>query len=440
MTRRRTVLLNTALAGALVLTAGGTWLALRPSSASAASGGGTVRTATASVGTVAATISAQGNVAAVRVADPAFSVSGTVRSVRVAVGDTVKKGELLATLETGDLADAVDAAQDALGSAQAQLTTASLQRTSADQSVAEARAAYAETTTTTDPQTGETTTSRKGTLSQITNAQAQRSQANAQVTSAAQAVTRADADLADAKAALAEARLVAPMAGVVTAVNTAVGSSVSAGGSGSSGASGAASATASTATTSSGGVVTIQDPKRLELDASFAEADTAQLSVGQTASVTFPAVPDASAAATVTAIAPTGTATNGVVTYGATIRLTTVPAGVRLGQTANVTVTTAEAVDVVNVPSNAVTVGATTGGVTAGTVTLVAADGTQTVTDVVIGVQGDSATEITSGVAEGDTVLVSLDTAIGTTTSTTQQDGGFGGPPAGFGGTFGGRG
>ena len=176
----------------------------------------------------------------------------------------------------------------------------------------------------------------------------------------------------------------------------------------------------------------------MTVSAAFAEADAAKLSVGQVADVTFPAVSGVSVTAKVTAIAPTGTTTNSVVTYPATITLDSVPAGVRLGQTADVSVTTASASGVLYLPSQAVTVGAADGsGTTSGTVTVVGADGSQTLTQVVVGVQGDSTTQIVSGVKAGDKALISLDTAIGTTTTTTL--GGFGGG-GGFGNRTGGFG
>jgi len=202
----------------------------------------------------------------------------------------------------------------------------------------------------------------------------------------------------------------------------------------------ASSTTASTtsASTTSSGFVTIDDPATLQVRASFAEADAAQLSVGQAASVTFPAVTDVTATAKVTAIAPTGTTSNGVVTYAGTVTLDKRPEGVRLGQTASVSVTTAKATKVVSVPSNAVTVGTITNGKTAGTVTVVAADGTQKVTNVTIGVQGDTSTEISSGLTVGDKVVISLDTSVGAVTSNQSGlggiGGGFNGPPSGFGG------
>ena len=186
--------------------------------------------------------------------------------------------------------------------------------------------------------------------------------------------------------------------------------------------------------------MTVADTSVLTTAASFAEADAAKLSVGQVAAVTFPAVPNVSATAKVTAISPTGTTSNGVVTYAATITLDSAPAGVRLGQTAAVTVTTAQAADAVTLPSNAVTIGTVAAdGTTTGTVRIVAADGTTTTTAVAVGLQGDSTTQIVSGVSAGDKVVVSLDTAVGTSSNSLQQlRNSFGGAGTGGGTGFGG--
>jgi len=74
-----------------------------------------------------------------------------------------------------------------------------------------------------------------------------------------------------------------------------------------------------------------------------------------------------------------------------------------------------------------------------------ATDGSTSVRTVEIGVQGDSLTEITSGLTAGETVVVSVDTEVGTTT-TSEQRGGFpdsgsfpGGVPGGNSGFTGGQ-
>ena len=86
------------------------------------------------------------------------------------------------------------------------------------------------------------------------------------------------------------------------------------------------------------GFVTIADTTQMTMTASIAEADIADVAVGQLADVTFPALDDVATTATVTAIAPTATASNSVVTYATTITLDSIPEGLRLGQTASVTI------------------------------------------------------------------------------------------------------
>jgi len=96
-TRRRTVLrpINVVLVIALVVAAGAAYLVLSdPQEAEAAP-----TTATVTTGTVVETVSASGSVESARALQASFVASGTVRTVRVAVGDRVAKGEVLATLE-----------------------------------------------------------------------------------------------------------------------------------------------------------------------------------------------------------------------------------------------------------------------------------------------------------------------------------------------------
>ncbi|MDR3107362.1 MAG: efflux RND transporter periplasmic adaptor subunit [Bifidobacteriaceae bacterium] len=201
------------------------------------------------------------------------------------------------------------------------------------------------------------------------------------------------------------------------------------------------SGTGNTASGAATTILTVVSSGQLTVAGAFAEADAADLAAGQSATITFPALTGVTAQGEVSAISPTASSSNSVVTYTATITLTDVPESVRLGQTATVLVTTAEATDVLYLPANAVTVDALD--TTAGTVTVVGSDGTGTVQSVGVGLQGDSTIEITSGLTEGQSVLVSTDTATGASGTTTEQGGfggGFGpmGGTGGFGGGFGG--
>jgi macrolide-specific efflux system membrane fusion protein len=173
----------------------------------------------------------------------------------------------------------------------------------------------------------------------------------------------------------------------------------------------------------------------LQVTAAFAEADATRLKEKQAATVTWNALSGTTAPATVTAIDPSATTADNVVTYGVTLTLGKAPAGAKVGQTVSVAVTTGSVQDVVLVSSAAVT--------TAGnrhTVTVLTG-GRQETRTVEIGLAGDTATEITSGVEAGEQVVL---TATSTTTGGNQGGfpggGGFGGGPAGGGGFPGGGG
>jgi uncharacterized membrane protein YgcG len=170
----------------------------------------------------------------------------------------------------------------------------------------------------------------------------------------------------------------------------------------------------------------------LAVRAEVAETDAAKLKPGQTAQVSINAIPGSALTATVQSIDPTSTVVSNVVEYGVTLQFTAGQqdlAALKPGQTASVSVTTDSVTNVLYVPSSSVT---TLGGQSFVTVV----DGkTQTQTPVQVGVVGDTTTEITSGLTEGEEVLLSSRT--GTSSST----GGRGGGTGGFGGGgFGGGG
>jgi macrolide-specific efflux system membrane fusion protein len=179
--------------------------------------------------------------------------------------------------------------------------------------------------------------------------------------------------------------------------------------------------------------MTIADVSKYTVTAAIAEADIADVSVGQSATVTFPAITGASSAATVTAIAPTGTTSNSIVTYATTITLTAPPKNLRIGQTADVTITTASSkADALYVPAAAITTANGTSTVK------VIKNGKTTAVTVKTGIVGDDGTEITSGLTAGETIVIGTVSATQTTTGTTGTTGtngrtGFGGG-AGFGG------
>lgn len=287
---------------------------------SAAANTAAIRTVAVQKANISASVTADGSVEAVNEVAANFATPGTIETIKVAVGATVKKGAALATLATGDLARNLKVAELQLEAAQEQLDAAE------------------EGTTTTDVKSGSSTTTVN----------------DAQVASASASLIQAQATVEDAESAVAAATLTASIGGTVLQVNGKVGSSTGSSATSGAGATGTG-ADAATSSTSTTDFVVIADLTKLQVTVSVPERDIASLKVGQSASVTFPAVDKAAATAKITSIDPVGTTNNGVVTFGVAVQLTDVPDSIRLGQTASVTVTTASVKDAEAVPSTTVT-------------------------------------------------------------------------------------
>jgi len=226
-------------------------------------------------------------------------------------------------------------------------------------------------------------------------------------------VSQAETAVAEAEDGVAGTTLKAPRAGTITAVNGTLG--------------GQASGNSSTGDNSSGaagsdqpdGFMDIADLTKLEVAASVSETDATKLKAGQAGTVTWNALPGAETTGKLATIDPNATSENNVVTYGVTFTLDKLPDGVRVGQSVNVSVTVGQAENVVYVTSAAVT-----GAGNRHTVTVLE-NGQRVARPVEIGLEGDGATEIRSGLAAGEQVVVTIP-------STTSNQGGFTGPGGGF--------
>lgn len=429
------------LGGALVLGGAGV-LGVLLVPAGARTDAGAVLTGTVRQGTVSASVSTTGNVAPVSETAVGFAVPGTIASVAVQPGQQVTAGQTIATIATGTLTGALTDAQATLASDSTALADA--------QSALAAAEAAPTTSTTTGTARGATTTSAS-TASSVAQAQTQVSSDQAKATADQTAVTTAQTDLADAT-------LDAPVAGEVLAVNAAVGQSVSASGTtavatpaatssgtGSGSGGGAASSSSASGGTSgssggsssggsSSGVVTIADTAQDVVTTDVPESEVGSLQVGQAASVTYPAVTSVTSTAKVTAIAPVGTSSGGVVTFPVTVTLSALPTGIRYGDTADVSVTTQSSpATALSVPAAAIH--------SSGSSSYVEVLSGTTTKDVTVttGVVGTDGTQVSgTGLHAGE--RISLGTAASTTTTGTGGTGtGAGGAGLGGGG-FGGGG
>jgi multidrug efflux pump subunit AcrA (membrane-fusion protein) len=414
LARRRLVGVNAALALVLVAALAVAYVVLaRPASSEPAM----LRTVPVTRGNVTATVNATGNLTSTAVTTVTPGTSGTLTSLTVAAGDRVTKGQVLARLDPQPATQALATAQaqydvavaqydeTVAGQTSASRTKDQLAISSARLQVDAAQRAMKDATALSLAQAKQQLAGANLQLAQA-QAQAQADAAGATAVQRAQAsasVTSARASLQSAKDAVAATTVRAPASGTVLSVGAAVGdhvgaSSGSSTGSGATGASGSASSSG-TSGTSSGGFVVIADLASMQVTGQVAEADAAALHVGQSARITLPASGD-TVDGTVTAVALQGTATNNVVQYPVTVRLSSVPDGVRLGASATVTITTASRDGVLTVPTSAIT---TTG---TGATVILLRNGRQTTVAVTKGLSGGSTTEVSGDLVVGDQVVL----------------------------------
>ncbi|WP_245700859.1 efflux RND transporter periplasmic adaptor subunit [Sanguibacter gelidistatuariae] len=354
------------IAGVAVLVIAGAsvyWFVVRDSSAAAAQS--QTQTVAASLTTLEKSVTGTGTLTPGVQEDVSFASGGTVTSVLVAAGDTVTAGQTLATIDTLSLDADVLAARATLAKAQATLSNNSDDADGTDAS-------------------------------------------DAQIASSTKQVELAQSQVTSAEDKLAGATLIAPVDGILTSVDLAVGDVVGGSGSSSGGAgSGSVSASAggaTTATTSSASSAqfTIVGTTSWTVPVTVDESDIASLTVGDQAELTVDNL-SSTVFGTVTEIGLISTSTRGVAGYPVTITVTGDPDGLNDGVSADVSIIYERRTDVLTVPTAAVR---QVDG--ASVVDKVAADGTQVVTTVTIGETSGSSVEITDGLAEGDEVLVTI--------------------------------
>ena len=201
------------------------------------------------------------------------------------------------------------------------------------------------------------------------------------------AIDSAKAAVAVAQRALADTTLVAPVAGTIGSVNITAGEISTSG-----------------ATTSGGSAaITVISDGLFTVSADFAETDAAQVTEGDLAAVTFPAISGALTTGVVLAVDPMATtsASSSLVVFSVKVSMDSVPAEVQPGMSASISITTDEVSDVLAVPQSAI---ATIGEVS--TVEVLQPDNTSLTAEVTLGLKGDSLPEITSGVTAGQILVI----------------------------------
>jgi HlyD family secretion protein len=421
------------------------WVAY-PRLTASASATANLQTVPVQRGNIVATVSAAGNVTAPEDASLAFQTSGRVAKVNVQVGDQVKEGPTLMQLDTSDLELALQSAQANLADAQAsydasktnlqvalqtaqanlasaqanydstkakagtnedQLIVAKATLDNATAALQQAQAAYNQVASRPDiamlpqaTQLQQATNNYNSALAnykmtaatinndalkqaqaQLDSAQAALNQAQHNMTTSTQA---AQAQLKSAQVAveqaqnnLAKATLVAPFSGVVAAVNYSAGDTV-----------GAEPA------------VEIVNLSSLEVNATLSEIDVVKVKPGQTAQMTFDALPNKTYTATVAEVGPAGTITQGVVNYPVTLRVANTTGEIKPGMTANLNIDVAQADNVLMIPARAVHQQGNRKTVT------VLSQGKEITVPIQTGLSNDQSVEVTQGLEQGEQVVL----------------------------------
>jgi multidrug efflux pump subunit AcrA (membrane-fusion protein) len=236
--------------------------------------------------------------------------------------------------------------------------------------------------------------------------QEERPKNQAEVAAAQADVNNKQAIVDDAQRILDDTTLVAPTDGTVAVIGGRVGEDVPGGGSNRGGFDASAlsrppNAQASGSVSSrAGGFVTLTDLGTNEVKARFSEADTAKIKPGQAAKVEFESLGQ-QLTARVVRIDAIETVVANVVTYTVTLLLDKKLEEIKPGMTGNVDVIIAQKQNVLRLPVTAVN---PRNG--RATVEVEKADGKLETRQISTGLKGDDDIEITSGLNEGDKVVV----------------------------------
>jgi HlyD family secretion protein len=186
-------------------------------------------------------------------------------------------------------------------------------------------------------------------------------------------------------------------------------------------------------TVSSGSAVATLITRQRTAEISLNEIDVAKMSIGQKTTLTFDAVEGLNITGEVGEIDAIGTVTQGVVTYTVKIVFDTQDERIKPGMSVSAAIITTMRQDVLSVPNNAIKTNNDISYVEILSDAGSSTDGVQGVISstpprqqvVEIGVSNDISTEILSGLAEGDQIIIRTITTT-TTSSTTQAPSIFG--------------
>ncbi len=278
------------------------------------------QTATVDRGPIAAKVTASGTVSAIVTVQVGSQVSGRIEQWYADFSSTVKKGQLIATIEPSLFVAAVEQAKANYASAKAGYNKAVANRVEAERAQARTLALFNESL---------------AARADLDLAEAQASAARADVEAADAAILQAHAALDQARLNLSYTRIVSPIDGIVISRNIDIGQTV------------AASFQAPTLFTIA------QDLTKMQVDTNVAEGDIGKIREKMEATFTVDAYPGREFRGVVRQVRDNATTIQNVVTYDAVIDVDNSDLALRPTMTANCTFQYATKDDVVRIPNAA---------------------------------------------------------------------------------------
>jgi len=359
-------------------------------------------------GNVESTVLATGTLKPSRLVAVGSQASGRITSLKVAVGDTVKAGDLIALIDSTTQDNALKTARAALANVQAQRNERVAELENANLTLARQQAIYEK---------------QAGSRADLQTAEAEVKVVTAQIEALDAQITEAEVAVETAQADVGYTRISAPMDGTVLAIVNQEGRTVN-------------------ATQSAPTIVALGDLTRMTVRAEISEADITRVEAGQkvrfnvigdrarsydaTLAAIEPApesiVDDSSVATSSTASSSSSSSSSSAIYYIGVFDIPNDDGRFRTYMSAEVNIILGSAADVLTIPSSALPETAATGAAQV----RVEKDGRIETRQVEIGLNNKITAEVRSGLSEGERVVIGEGSAAPSTSSSR------GGPPPMF--------
>jgi RND family efflux transporter MFP subunit len=308
-------------------------------------------------GDIVKTVFVDGNLEMPNKAYLSFGVTGTVTEVLVDKGNNVTEDQVLARLDAPSLESSVEMAELQVKIAKEQVNVAEAQYEIALINLDESSPL----------------------MEDVLELQVDIAKAGWE--SAKLGLESAKLSLESAELNLEKAEIVAPFDGVVADITISEGEEI-------------------TAAALAAPAITLVDTSEIQMRGFVDEIDVAMIEVGQAANITLDALPDEQIDGKVAFVSPIGTALTGVVSYATTIALEDSVANLGDGMTATAEVIIERRDDVLFIPNRALR------GTWETPKVLVLTDGQQEEREITLGLTDGINTEVLSGLAEGEEVVL----------------------------------